>query len=511
MELMSSNTVSKTKTEEISLERARNSHFEFFYRLRCEEKNILWTSHKYAPEYGHLKKWFCDVIEQEAKREIYIIRGGRIPLGYLYCDPVEEDLFELAVAVSQRHEGRGRASEALTRFINQKRYLRPQATFRAWVSDENLGSVKAFVKSGFVKTARFQADFFKGFDREMRMFQFVNYPPEQKVFIIAEAGVNHNGSLTLAKQMVRAAKKAGADAVKFQTFKAANEISRYAVKADYQREAGPQNESQLDMARKLELDAGAHRALIKVCRDVGIDFFSSPFDLESIDLLEKLRLRVLKIPSGEITNLPYLKKIGALKRKIILSTGMANLTEIGDALDLLVSSGTPLEWITVLHCNTEYPTPYEDVNLRAMKTIRETFGVRVGYSDHTPGIEVPVAAVALGASIIEKHFTLDRTMAGPDHRSSLEPGEFKEMVRLVRNTERALGDGIKRPSPSETKNLPIVRKSIVAARDIQKGEIFADTNLMAKRPGTGISPMAWDRVTGKKAKRSFLEDEAVEL
>ena len=339
------------------------------------------------------------------------------------------------------------------------------------------------------------------------MLQTMNY---NKTFIIAEAGVNHNGSLELAKKMIDAAVEAGADAVKFQTFKAERVVSRYASKAEYQKKTTTADESQLEMIKKLELDAAAHQTLIDYCKKKNIRFLSTPFDLESIDLLNELGLDIFKIPSGEITNLPYLRKIGALKKEIILSTGMANLGEIEDALDVLTGAGTKLKDITVLHCNTEYPTPIEDVNLKAMLTIKAAFlGVNIGYSDHTLGIEIPIAAVAMGATIIEKHFTLDKNMTGPDHKASLEPDELKAMVRAIRNIEKALGNGIKKPSPSELKNKPIVRKSIVAARDISKGEPFTEENLTVKRPGTGISPMRWDEVVGQSASKDYKQDDLI--
>ncbi len=332
-----------------------------------------------------------------------------------------------------------------------------------------------------------------------------------RTFVIAELGVNHNGDVAIAKEMVDVAAKSGADAVKFQTFKAEKMISKFAPKAEYQRKSTDENESQFEMVKKLELDQCAHKELIGYCRQKGIIFISTPFDLESIDLLNDLGLKIIKIPSGEITNLPYLRKVGGLKKKLILSTGMADLQEIGDALKILTGAGTPKENITVLHCNTEYPTPMEDVNLRAMLTIRDTFDVKVGYSDHTLGIEVPIAAVALGASVIEKHFTLDANMKGPDHKASLEPAGLKAMVEAIRNVEKMLGDGVKGPSPSELKNMPIVRKSIIAAKDITKGEIFTDENIAVKRPGIGINPMEWDEVVGQVAKNNFKEDEVIKL
>jgi N,N'-diacetyllegionaminate synthase len=330
-----------------------------------------------------------------------------------------------------------------------------------------------------------------------------------KTFIIAEAGVNHNGSLEMAFQLIDVAVAAGADAVKFQTFKAEKVIAVNAPKAGYQKEATGSDESQLEMVKKLELDETAHTRLYQYCQHKGIQFLSTPFELESIDLLYRLGLEIFKIPSGEITNLPYLRKLGALKKRLIMSTGMADLGEIEDALDVLTESGTPLENMTVLHCNTEYPTPVEDVNLKAMLTIGHAFGVAVGYSDHTPGIEVAVAAVALGAAVLEKHFTLDRNLPGPDHKASLEPDELKAMVQAIRNIEKALGNGIKRPSPSEVKNKSIARKSLVATQPIKTGELFSADNITAKRPGTGISPMRWDEVIGQVAQKNYERDDLI--
>jgi len=331
-----------------------------------------------------------------------------------------------------------------------------------------------------------------------------------KTFIIAEAGVNHNGSLAIAFQLVDVAVAAGANAVKFQTFKAEKVIAVNAPKASYQKDTTGPDESQLEMVKKLELDETAHTKLYQYCLNKDIEFLSTPFDLESIDLLNRLGLEIFKIPSGEITHLPYLRKLGSLKKRLILSTGMADLGEIEDALDVLTESGTPLGNITVLHCNTEYPTPFEDVNLRAMLTIRNAFpGISVGYSDHTNGIEVPIAAVAMGATIIEKHFTLDRNLPGPDHKASLGPDELKAMVQAIRNIEKALGDGIKRPSPSEVKNKLIARKSLVAAQPIKTGELFSAENITAKRPGAGISPMRWDEVLGQAAQKDYEKDNLI--
>jgi len=332
-----------------------------------------------------------------------------------------------------------------------------------------------------------------------------------KVFIIAEAGVNHNGSFKTAKKMVDVAVSAGADAIKFQTFNAKLLVSKYAPKARYQKIAVGKDESQLEMIKKLELGFNAHKELLRYCYKKKIIFLSSAFDLESVDLLVRLGLKIFKIPSGEITNLPYLRKIGSSGKKIIMSTGMASLKEIKNALDVLLISGTKKENITVLHCNTEYPTPFKDVNLLAMLTIKDKLKVSVGYSDHTLGIEVAIAAVALGASVIEKHFSLNKDMVGPDHKASLDPGELSDLVASIRNIEKALGSGHKKLSLSEAINIGIVRKSIVAARGIKKGELFNDDNLAIKRPGTGITPMKWDYLLGKIAKKDFCKDELIKI
>ena len=329
------------------------------------------------------------------------------------------------------------------------------------------------------------------------------------VFIIAEAGVNHNGSIDLAKKLIDVASASGADAVKFQTFKADNLVTKNAKKAIYQKDTTNIKESQFNMLKKLELNIEAHKELILYCNSKKIIFLSSPFDHESIELLKDLDLEILKIPSGEITNLPYLRHIGKLDKKIILSTGMSTIDEVKNALSILINSGTKKNKITVLHANTEYPTPMEDVNLRAMVTIGKELDVNFGYSDHTLGIEVDIAAVAMGASCIEKHFTLDCNMEGPDHKASLEPSQLKAMVKAIRNIEKALGSSIKKPSKSELLNIKIVRKSIVAKTKIKKGEILTQQNLSVKRPGRGISPMKWDDVVGTKSTKDYNEDEPI--
>lgn len=334
------------------------------------------------------------------------------------------------------------------------------------------------------------------------------------VTIIAEAGVNHNGSIELARQLVDKAVEAGVDIIKFQTFKSEKLVSRSARQAEYQKKniGKKSDDSQLSMLKKLELSEQDHKELMTYCKQKGIKFFSTAFDFDSIEYLHSLNLGLWKIPSGEVTNYPFLKRIASYNEKTILSTGMCDLQDVRAAVDALYKNGLSKENLTLLHCNTEYPTPFEDVNLKAMDALRKEFGVEVGYSDHTKGIEVPIAAVALGASVIEKHFTLDRNMEGPDHKASLEPDELKAMVNAIRNIEKAVcGDGTKHVSESERKNITIARKSIIAARDIKKGELLTEENLTVKRPGTGISPMRWEEVIGTKAIRNFAEDELIEL
>ena len=334
-----------------------------------------------------------------------------------------------------------------------------------------------------------------------------------KTLIIAEAGVNHNGSIELAKKLVEKAKEAGVDYIKFQTFKASKLVTKAAKQAEYQQKnIGKEGDSQYQMLKKLELSPEEHEILIDYCKELGIKFFSTAFDFDSVDYLHSLNLGLWKIPSGEVTNYPFLKRIAAFNEPTILSTGMCDMEDVKAAVNALCKNGLSKENLILLHCNTEYPTPFEDVNLKAMDALRKEFGVEVGYSDHTKGIEVPVAAVALGATVIEKHFTLDRNMEGPDHKASLEPDELKAMVSAIRNIEKAVGgDGTKHVSESEKKNIAIARKSIVAACDIKAGELFTEQNLTVKRPGNGISPMRWEEVLGQKAKRDFNEDELIEL
>ncbi|EOX0011966.1 N-acetylneuraminate synthase [Campylobacter upsaliensis] len=329
----------------------------------------------------------------------------------------------------------------------------------------------------------------------------------KKVLIIAEAGVNHNGDINLAKKLIEQAAKAGADVVKFQTFKANSCVSVSAKKAKYQLETTAKEESQLEMIQKLELSYESHFELMKHCKKHGIAFLSTPFDLESVEFLRGLDLSYFKIPSGEITNLSYLKAVARCKKKVLLSTGMANLGEIEAALEILRKNGT--RDITLLHCTTEYPAPFEEVNLNAIKTLKEAFKLKVGYSDHTKGIVAALGAVALGAVVIEKHFTLDKTMEGPDHKASLEPSELKELCEGIRTLEKALGNGIKKASKSEAKNIIIARKSLVAKCEIKKGDKFSEQNLTTKRPGSGISAMRYEEYLGKRALKTYKKDELI--
>lgn len=331
--------------------------------------------------------------------------------------------------------------------------------------------------------------------------------------IIAEAGVNHNGSIELAKKLVEKAKEAGVDYIKFQTFKAAKLVTKAAKQAEYQQKnISKGGDSQYQMLKKLELSPKDHDVLIAYCKEKGIKFFSTAFDFDSIEYLHSLDLGLWKVPSGEVTNYPFLKRVATYNEKTILSTGMCDMEDVRAAVEALYKNGLSKENLILLHCNTEYPTPFEDVNLKAMDALRKEFDVEVGYSDHTEGIEVPIAAVALGATVIEKHFTLDRNMEGPDHKASLEPGELKAMVDAIRNIEKAVGgDGTKHVSESEKKNIAIARKSIVAACEIKTGETFTEQNLTVKRPGSGISPMRWEEVIGQKAEKNFTEDELITI
>ena len=334
---------------------------------------------------------------------------------------------------------------------------------------------------------------------------------ELQTLIIAEAGVNHNGEIDLAKKLIEGAALAGADLVKFQTFSAEKIVTRNAPKAGYQLDFSNTSESQFEMLQKLELGKGVLEKLIQHAEKCGIKLFSTGFDAESVDMLVELGQEILKIPSGEITNLPLLQHIGKKNMRVILSTGMSDLNEVGNAIKILENAGTAREKVTILHCTSSYPAPIEDINLMAMHSMRDAFKVTTGYSDHSAGIEVAIAAVALGAKVIEKHFTLDKSLPGPDHKASLDLAELKELVVAIRNIEKALGDGAKRLMPSEYKNLTIVRQVIVAKKELKKGEVFTELNVTTKRAGIGISPMLWNQIIGTNAKRDYTKDEAIDL
>ncbi len=333
-----------------------------------------------------------------------------------------------------------------------------------------------------------------------------------KTLIIAEAGVNHNGDMDIAEELIFKAAEGGADLIKFQSFVAEEMTSKSADKAAYQNASSDTGSNQFEMLSKLQLTREQHVQLLNKCNKQGIGFFSSAFDLDSIEMLENLNFsNIIKVPSGELTNLPYLRKIARTRKQVLLSTGLCTLGDIESAINILEEAGTSRNKITILQCTTDYPAAIEDVNLQAMLNMKATFGTQIGYSDHTLGIEVPIAAVALGATVIEKHFTLDRNLLGPDHKASLEPDDFTIMVKAIRNIERALGDGIKRPSQSELTNLVAVRKSIVARENIKVGEVFSEKNLTTKRPGSGISPMCWEQILGRRAMRDFAKDEMIEI
>ncbi|SHF90967.1 N-acetylneuraminate synthase [Salegentibacter echinorum] len=335
---------------------------------------------------------------------------------------------------------------------------------------------------------------------------------KNKVIIIAEAGVNHNGEVQQAKKLIAAAANAGVDYVKFQTFKASKLVTKSAERANYQNDNTGDGDSQYEMLKKLELSEDVHKELMEYCAARGVKFLSTGFDLDSLEFLNNIGINLFKIPSGEITNLPYLRKIAGFGKQVVMSTGMANMQEVKDAFNVLITEGLSRQDISIVHCNTEYPTPMKDVNLKAMLHIGDELNTKIGYSDHTLGIEVPIAAVALGAKVIEKHFTLDRDLPGPDHRASLVPEELKAMVTSIRNIEMAIsGSGVKEPSPSELKNKPIARKSIIASQNIKKGDVFSEINLTIKRPGTGINPMRWNDILGQRAIKDFKEDDLIEL
>lgn len=480
--------------------------FDSFFLIKSEKDNIYWSGHETAPIYNNLKKWYQEQLNNN-KRIIFNVTVNNESVGYLYFDIDQNNKkIELSYAISKIFAGKGYGSAAVKKSVEYGLENFFNYKIIAYVAEDNIGSQKIMKKNHFIKTEKSYNQFLKTPKKDVKMFEYQHI--KNKVFIIAEAGVNHNGDINLAKKLIDKAAEAGVDAVKFQTWKTELLVTKEAKQAEYQISNTKKEESQFDMLKRLELSYNEFSELKTYCDTKKILFLSTPDEIESANFLCSLQ-NIFKIGSGELTNKPFLKHIGSLKKQVILSTGMGNLKEIEDALKVLVDSGTNKEDITVLHANTQYPTPMEDVNLNAMLTIGKKLAVKIGYSDHTLGIEVPVAAVAMGATIIEKHFTLDKTMKGPDHKASLDPIELTEMVKAIRNIELALGSNIKTPSKSESGNLEIVRKSIVASSPIKKGELFTEQNLVAMRPGTGISPMKWDEVIGTKSLKDYKEGELI--
>jgi len=485
----------------IELIKANKSFFDIFYNIKVEKTNIYWSGHKKEPDYNQLKNWYYNELNNK-RRIIYQIIYNSIPIGYLYRDTIENNFFELSYAVSEQFSGRGIATKAISEVMK----LRYGDKFKVFIAEHNEASKKVISNLGFTKSTFSYIIDFQGNNQKMEEYMYI-----KNTFIIAEAGVNHNGNIVLAKDLIDVAVEAGVDAVKFQTWKTELLVTQDAKQATYQTDNTGVEESQNDMLKKLELSYDDFKELKDYCDKKEILFLSTPDESESADFLNELQ-DIFKIGSGELTNIPFLKHIGAFKKSIILSTGMGTLGEIEKALSALIMAGTEKENITLLHATTMYPTPMKEVNLKAMLTLRDAFKVKVGYSDHTMGIEVPIAAVTMGAVVIEKHFTLSHEMVGPDHKASLEPQELKAMVKAIRNIEKAIGGtGEKVPQISEMKNKKVVQKSIVAKRAIKKGELFTIENLNTKRVGTGISSSLWEEVLGLKANNSFKIDEAIRL
>ena len=491
--------------DDIKLLIADSSFFDTFFKIKSETKNIYWSGHKEKPNYNTLRDWYINQLLSE-NRIIFKIEYKDLEVGYLYFDILKNKEIELSYAVSELYEGLGIASSIVELVVIYKKHYYSDFIIKAYVADINIASQRVMLKNLFIKSNFSYKEILKLENKGVNMEEFIL---KDSVFIIAEAGVNHNGDINLAKQLIDIAVEAKVDAVKFQTWKTELLVTKEAKQAIYQRENTNIEESQYDMIKKLELSYDEFRELKAYCDERNIMFLSTADETTSADFLLELQ-DIFKIGSGELTNLPYLRHIGSFKKRIILSTGMGNLGEIEDALDVLTKAGTAKENITILHANTQYPTIYEDVNLKAMVTIGSAFDVSYGYSDHTLGIEVPIGAVAMGATVFEKHFTLDKDMKGPDHKASLDPTELKAMVKAMRNMEIALGSSIKKPSKSEIPNIAIARKSIVASCDIKKGELFKDTNIYTKRVANrGISPMKWDDIIDTKAMRDYKEDELI--
>jgi len=493
--------------DSVYIKQAEANFFDFFYSIKSEKTNIHWSGHLKKPIKNKLKLWFVEQLKSEY-RKIFEVISERKRVGYLYIDKKNKKA-EISYAIKEEKVGKGIGTSAVKsaiQYIENNDYYGYKIT--AYVAKKNIASIKILENNFFRPTGFFSSYYFESDARDIDMLEYV-YKYNQ-CLIIAEAGVNHNGSIETARALIDAASDAGADAVKFQTWKTELLVSKGVKQADYQLENTGIEETQFEMLKKLELSYDDFNELKKYCDRKKILFMSTPDETESADFLFSLQ-SIFKIGSGELTNVPFLRHIGAYKKNIILSTGMATLGEIEKAVSILVDAGTEIKNITVLHATTMYPTEMQDVNLNAMITIEKALKVNVGYSDHTMGFEVPVAAVAMGAKVIEKHFTLSRDMVGPDHSASLEPEELKNMVKAVRNVEVALGNGLKAPRKCELDNRRIVRKAIVAKKNIKKGDLLSEDNMTTKRQGKGISSSLWDEVIGLASSYDIGIDEEVRL
>jgi len=489
----------------VKVVKADEAFFDTFFTLKSEDKNIYWSGHEHKPDRANLQRWYLEQLINK-NREILKISFNNQDIGYIYLDTKSKYNYLFSYSIFEAFEGKGITTNAINVVIKYLRSKKHPLTIHCNVAETNSSSIKVLLKNKFVKTGISYNQYFAKLEKDVVMEEYIYNI--SNIFIIAEAGVNHNGDINLAKKLVDIAVEAKVDAVKFQTWKTELLVTKQAIQAEYQTENTAKKESQFDMLKRLELTYDDFRELKTYCDEHKIMFLSTPDEETSAQFLYELQ-DIFKIGSGELTNIPYLRFIGGLKKKVILSTGMGTLGEIEEAIGALVDAGTAKEDITILHATTQYPTPMQDVNLSAMQTIKAAFDITVGYSDHTLGIEVSMAAVAMGATVIEKHFTIDRSMQGPDHKASLNPEELKTMVTAIRNIELAMGDGIKTPSVTEGKNKKIVRKVIVAKQAISKGDVFSEHNLTVKRDSKGIPANRWDEIIGVIATKDYSEDELI--
>lgn len=492
-------------TNKCEIVKADKFFFDTFLKIKSEDKNILWSGHETKPDRSRLMDWYLDQLVKDS-REIFKVVLNLQDVGYIYLDKLDQNEYEISYAIFEAYEKRGVISKAINELLKHFRSKKKPLKIVANVASINIASQKVLLKNNFKKTGRTSKKFFKKLNKDIVMEEHVYYI--YNVFIIAEAGVNHNGDINLAKKLIDIAVDAQCDAVKFQTWKTELLVTKSARLAEYQVMNTTGVESQFQMLKRLELSYDDFKELKSYCDDKKIIFLSTPDEEESALFLKELQ-DVYKIGSGELTNIPFLRFIGGLNKKVIMSTGMGTLGEVEEAIDTLVSAGTSKENITILHATTQYPTLMQDVNLSAMQTIKAAFDIAVGYSDHTLGIEVPIAAVAMGATVIEKHFTIDKNMQGPDHKASLNPEELKNMVKAIRDIEFALGSGIKKPTPMEVENKMIVRKVIVAKKTISKGDLFSEDNLTVKRSSEGIPANRWDQIIHKTAERNYEVDQVI--